>query len=173
MGGKKQAKKKFPVLPVVFGIVILVLHLFMPAGNLLSDHFVNGTVLDRVDVSGMTIEELSHQIQDYMLQITERKTDGGTLDEDIQGSTIGLSYSSTEPLEQILKNQNVWEWFLRQDQEYELQDVITYDQAALTKAIENLKGFDTDFAAARQMPTSAIMWKEPDFPLYRRPREIS
>ena len=155
MGGKKQEKKKFPVLPVAFGIVILCLA-FVYAGGVIyyQNHFVNGTVIDRVDVSGMTIEELSHQIQDYMLQITERKTDGGTLDEDIQGSTIGLSYSSTEPLEQILKNQNVWEWFLRQDQEYELQDVITYDQAALTKAIENLKGFDTDFAAA---PTDAYI----------------
>ena len=155
MGGKKQVKKKFPVLPVAFGIVILCLA-FVYAGGVIyyQNHFVNGTVIDRVDVSGMTIEELSHQIQDYMLQITERKTDGGTLDEDIQGSTIGLSYSSTEPLEQILKNQNVWEWFLRQDQEYELQDVITYDQAALTKAIENLKGFDTDFAAA---PTDAYI----------------
>ena len=32
--------------------------------------------------------------------------------------------------------------------------MITYDQAALTKAIENLKGFDTDFAAA---PTDAYI----------------
>ena len=57
MGGKKQAKKKFPVLPVAFGIVILCLA-FVYAGGVIyyQNHFVNGTVIDRVDVSGMTIE---------------------------------------------------------------------------------------------------------------------
>lgn len=48
MGGKKQAKKKFPVLPVAFGIVILCLA-FVYAGGVIyyQNHFVNGTVIDR------------------------------------------------------------------------------------------------------------------------------
>ena len=155
MKRKKQNKKRFPVLTGILCVLVLgILGIYVGGIVYYQKHFVSGTVIDRVDVSGMTIEELSRQVQDYMLQITEREGDGGTLDEDIQGSTIGLAYASTEPLEQILENQNVWAWFLHQDQEYELQDVITYDQAALIKAIENLKGFDTEFATP---PTDAYI----------------
>lgn len=71
----------------------------------------------------MTLEELSGQVQDYMLQITERKSDGSTLDEDIQGTSIGLGYSSMEPLETIMREQNVWLWFLKPGTAHELEKV--------------------------------------------------
>lgn len=115
-------------------------------------HFVKGTVIDQVDVSGMTIPELEEQVQEYFLRILERKTDGTMLEEDIQGKEIGLAYSSVEPLEEILKDQNSWLWFSRQDTVHETVELITYDQAALENEVRNLKGFQSDFAAA---PTDA------------------
>ena len=155
MKKKEQNKKRFPVLTVILCVLLLcVAGVYAGGVFYYQNHFVNGTVIDRADVSGMTLEELSSQVQDYMLQITERKTDGSTLDEDIQGKNIGLGYSSTEPLEEIMKTQNVWLWFLKPGTEHNLENVISYDEELLERAVDGLKGFDSSFAAA---PTDAYI----------------
>ena len=82
MKKKEQNKKSFPVLTVIFCVLILgALGVYAGGVFYYQNHFVNGTVIDKADVSGMTLEELSGQVQDYMLQITERKSDGSTLDD--------------------------------------------------------------------------------------------
>ena len=155
MKKKEQNKKRFPVLTVIFCVLILgALGVYAGGVFYYQNHFVNGTVIDKADVSGMTLEELSGQVQDYMLQITERKSDGSTLDEDIQGISIGLGYSSMEPLETIMREQNVWLWFLKPGTAHELEKVISYDESMLEQAVDGLKGFDSSFASA---PTDAYI----------------
>lgn len=155
MKKKEQNKKSFPVLTVIFCMLILgAFGVYAGGVFYYQNHFVNGTVIDKADVSGMTLEELSGQVQDYMLQITERKSDGSTLDEDIQGTSIGLGYSSMEPLETIMREQNVWLWFLKPGTAHELEKVISYDESMLEQAVDGLKGFDSSFASA---PTDAYI----------------
>lgn len=148
-------KRRFPVLPVILSAVALCL-LAVYGGGIFyyQSHFVNGTVIDRVDVSGMTIPELEEQIQNYFLRILERKSDGNLLEEDIQGKDIGLSYASTEPLQNILKAQNYWLWFVRQEAVHSTEELVTYDKTALETAVRGLRGFQEDFA---QEPTDAYI----------------
>lgn len=155
MKKQKKQKKRFPILPMVLCIFLLLLAAVYAGGIYhYQSHFLNGTVIDRVDVSGMTIDELTAQIEDYMLRIVERKTDGTTLEEDIQGKDISLTYASAEPLKEILRTQNKWAWFLPQSAEYETEDLIAFDEDLLEKKIRALKGFQDDFAAA---PTDAYI----------------
>ena len=134
------------LLPLLLGIPVLCIAAAYFAGVFYyQTHFVGGTVIDQVDVSGKTIENLEAQIADYTLSVIQRQSDGTTLEEDIPGSKIGLSYSSTEPFEDILENQNAWLWFLRQEESHELTDLISFDPSSLEAEMEGLRGFQEDF----------------------------
>lgn len=153
MDKKEKECKGFPVLPVVLGIVFFCLAAAYIGGVIYyQDHFVRGTAVDQVEVSGKTIADLNRQVEEYMLRIVERKSDGTTLEEDIQGNKIALAYASMEPLEEILSEQNAWLWFLPQNRDYDLSGTLTYDRQALKQEIGKLKGFQSSFASA---PTDA------------------
>lgn len=148
-------KKHFPILPMILCILLLAV-LAVYAGGVwyYQSHFLPGTVIDRVDVSGMTLDELEGQIQDYMLCIIERKADGTTLEEDIQGNDISLGYTSLEPFEQILRGQDKWVWFLQHENVYGMGEHLTYSEKELENQLRTLKGFQSDFANA---PTDAYI----------------
>jgi hypothetical protein len=155
MEEQKSEKKHFPVIWIILGILLLVVAAIYAGGiYYYQNHFIRGTVIDRVDVSGMTIAQIEARTQEYFLNIVERKSDGTTLEEDIQGKDIGLAYSSVEPLKTILKEQNVWLWFLRQEKNYDTEDLLVYDEAALKNAVQSLHGFQKEFVTA---PTDAYI----------------
>lgn len=155
MKKQKREKKRFPVLSILLGGLLLAAATVYAVGfYYYQSHFLNGTVVDQIDVSKMTIEELTGQMEDYLLSVVERKTDGSTLEEDIQGKEIALSYASVEPLEELLHAQNTWLWFLPQETEHRTEGLVSYDKGKLEERVKNLKGFEEDFAAS---PTDAYI----------------
>lgn len=143
----QEPKKRSLILPLLLCVPALCILAAYAAGvYYYQSHFVNGTVIDEVDVSKMSISDLETQIQEYALQVVERQADGSSLEEEIPGKEIGLSYSSTEPLQEILQAQNSWLWFLNPGETHELENLINYDADSLKTAINNLRGFDQDFA---------------------------
>ncbi|MCD8098512.1 MAG: hypothetical protein LUE31_10935, partial [Lachnospiraceae bacterium] len=149
----EEKKRSLPLVPLICGVLAALL-LAVYCGGVIyyQNRFVKGTVINQVNVSGMTIAGLEEQIGSYTLRVLERKSDGTTLEEEIPGTDIGLSYASTEPLQEILEGQNVWLWFLAQNLEYELEDALSWDEDALEDAVEALQGFDDDFTVE---PTDA------------------
>ena len=142
-----EPKKRSLILPLLLCVPVLCILAAYAAGvYYYQNHFVNGTVIDEVDVSKMSIPDLETQIQEYALQVVERQADGSSLEEEIPGKEIALSYSSTEPLQEILQTQNSWLWFLNPGETHELENLINYDADSLKTAINNLRGFDQDFA---------------------------
>ena len=118
------------------------------------NHFVRGTVIDQVDVSGMTIPELEEQVKNYSLRVIERQADGAVLEEEICGREIGVSYISTEPLQAVLQEQNSWLWFLKQDAVYETEALPFYEEEVLEEKIGELRGFKKEFIVE---PTDAYI----------------
>lgn len=116
--------------------------------------FLNGTVIDMVDVSDMSISELEGRIGQYSLRVIERQADGTTVEEEIPGSEIGLSYISTEQLQTILQEQNSFLWFVKRDAVYETEDMLYYEEAALEEKIDGLSGFQKEFV---KEPTDAYI----------------
>lgn len=138
--------KRFPILPVLICVPLLcLLAAYITGVCYYQSHFLNNTAIDDIDVSKMTISDLEARIEDYSLRVIQRQSDGTTLEEEIPGSSIGLSYSSTEPFQEILENQNNWLWFLNQGQAHEPENLITCDDSSLETQIRNLSGFDRDF----------------------------
>lgn len=149
----QEQKKRFPILPMILGGLLLLL-LAAYAGGIYyyQSHYLPGTVIDRIDVSGMTLGELEGQIQNYMLRIVERKADGSTLEEDIQGRDISLGYGALDPLKEIMDEQNTWLWFIRQEKTYQMENHLTYREELLTEKVNGLLGFQEAYAVA---PTDA------------------
>lgn len=155
MKKQKKEKKRFPVLQFILGGLFLAAATIYAVGySYYQSHFLDGTIVDRIDVSKMTIGELTEELEDYALQIIERKTDGSTLEEEIQGKEIALSYASMEPLEEFLLEQNTWLWFLPQQAEHQTEGLVSYDEQKLKERVEALQGFQSDFAVS---PTDAYI----------------
>lgn len=155
MREQNTKKKNFPILPAIVCVLLLIVLAVYGAGVwYYQSHFLPGTVIDRVDVSGMTLEELADQVQGYMLSIIERKPDGTTLEEDIRGKDISIGYASLEPFSEILKGQAKWIWFMPHENRYEMEEHLTYSEEDLKTRLRSLKGFQSDFANA---PTDAYI----------------
>lgn len=152
---EETPKKRFPLLPLLICIPLSCLLAAYAVGVFYyQNHFVGGTSIEEVDVSNMTVSDLDLRIQNYSIRVLQRQSDGTSLEEEIPGKDIGLSYSSTEPFQAILNGQNNWLWFLRPGEAHEVESLISYDSYALENAVENLTGFDKDFATA---PTDAYI----------------
>lgn len=144
---KGWMKKRKYIVCLGIGVPVLCLAaVYFRGVSFYQSHFVSGTVINQVDVSGMTVDELRERIQGYTLRVEERCTDGTMLEEEILGAEIGLSYSSTEPFEEILRGQNQYLWFLKQDRDFETKKLITYQEDALEARLDGLKGFQKGFA---------------------------
>ena len=78
---KNRIKKKGILLALlIIGAPVLFLTAVYMAGlGRYQSCFLNGTVIDEVDVSGMTIQELEEQIGNYSLRVIERQADGLSL----------------------------------------------------------------------------------------------
>lgn len=143
MTGKKRAVL---IASGIAGAVVVVLLIVYMAGiNRYQSCFLNGTIIDEVDVSGMSIPELEEQIGKYSLRVIERQADGTTLEEEIPGSEIGISYGSTEPLQAVLQGQKRYLWFLKQDADYKTDAPPFFEESALLEKIDALRGFQKDF----------------------------
>ena len=146
----KTAKNRKGSLLQILAVVLLLALAVIYAGGVFyyHSHFLRGTVIDQVSVSGMTVQELADQVRNYSLRITERQADGSSLEETIAGKDISLEYSSLEPLEEILKQQNKWLWFLATGDAHETEELVTCDEAALEGELLKLQGFQEDFAVS-------------------------
>ena len=154
---KRQAGRKRQMLVlslVALAPAVCLLAIYIVGIVYYQNRFVRGTVIDQVDVSGMTIPELEEQVKNYSLRVIERQADGTALEEEIRGSEIGVSYISTEPLQAVLKEQNSWLWFLKQDAVYETEALPFYEEKVLEEKIGELRGFKKEFIVE---PTDAYI----------------
>lgn len=142
--GTGKTRKVLILSGLIFAPLFILLVVYLAGLGRYQSCFVNGTVIDKMDVSGMSISELGEQIGNYSLRVIERQVDGTTLEEEILGKEIGLSYVSTESLEEILQGQNRFLWFVKQDADYRTEATLFYDDAALAEKIGELKGFQKE-----------------------------
>lgn len=126
---------------------------FASAKAYVSSHFVRGTTINGIDVSGKGIGSLKKLIAGYRLQITEREGNGKadaqkTFTEFISGSDIGLRLGSEDPLHSIIKEQSVWSVITGAEQGFEISDCLTYDENALIRQVKELKCLDQEYVTA-------------------------
>lgn len=141
-------------------LLVGVISVFVYSGS----HFARGTKVNGIDVSGMKINGLKETIQDYKLQVTERKIDADTREESafeeiILGKDIGLKIEDEEPLQDILKKQGFFTFFTGEKEEYEISHTISYDAGLLAEKATQLKGL-TQTDGTEPIDASVSEYKE-------------
>ena len=153
---------KKPVL--ICGIVVLVLLVVYLAGMLYyNDKFLNGTMVNGSDVGGMTLQKANDQLS--------KKVNGQSLklifndgqSEVLQSAQLGVSYNKDNSLNQLMKNQNKWAWFIGffKNEKNTLTDLIQISDENLTNGIASMEHAKEENQIA---PTDAyIQYKDESF----------
>ena len=153
---------KKPVL--ICGIVVLVLLIVYLAGMLYyNDRFLNGTMVNGSDVGGMTLQKANDQLS--------KKVNGQSLklifndgqSEVLQSAQLGVSYNKDNSLNQLMKNQNKWAWFIGffKNEKNTLTDLIQISDENLTNGIASMEHAKEENQIA---PTDAyIQYKDGSF----------
>ena len=153
---------KKPVL--ISGIVVLVLLIVYLAGMLYyNDKFLNGTMVNGSDVGGMTLQKANDQLS--------KKVNGQSLklifndgqSEVLQSAQLGVSYNKDNSLNQLMKNQNKWAWFIGffKNEKNTLTDLIQISDENLTNGIASMEHAKEENQIA---PTDAyIQYKDGSF----------
>lgn len=153
---------KKPVL--ICGIVVLVLLIVYLAGMLYyNDKFLNGTMVNGSDVGGMTLQKANGQLS--------KKVNGQSLklifndgqSEVLQSAQLGVSYNKDNSLNQLMKNQNKWAWFIGffKNEKNTLTDLIQISDENLTNGIASMEHAKEENQIA---PTDAyIQYKDGSF----------
>lgn len=148
---KRRIKKnKRIVLWSSLGVLFIFLLGLLIAGSVYcSSHFSKGTVINEIDASGLTMEELENRMREYVLTVKERTGEGSYITEMITGDQIGVTVSNTDELEEILKKQNIIKAissYIRGEQQvYTVENLYAYVDSALMTAILKLQGFQDSF----------------------------
>ena len=153
---------KKPVL--ICGIVVLVLLIVYLAGMLYyNDKFLNGTMVNGSDVGGMTLQkandQLSKKVNGQSLKLIFK--DGQS--EVLQSAQLGVSYNKDNSLNQLMKNQNKWAWFIGffKNEKNTLTDLIQISDENLTNGIASMEHAKEENQIA---PTDAyIQYKDGSF----------
>ncbi len=136
-------------IAVVCGIIFAIALLGLTAGYFICNHyykthFMKGTVVNGINVSKMTIEDLNKKVQGYTLTIIEKSAEGEKSSEELKGTEIGLNAKSNEKLQQILDEQK-GNWLLHKGKTYTLDKLTGYDQTKFDQKFESLNCLSEDF----------------------------
>lgn len=151
---EKKGKKGFMIAGIVAVLaVVLVIGIYGYRAFYFGSHFFDGTVINGMDCSGMTAEEVDRKIADnaenYVLDIHFRNGD-----QQVQGSSIDYSYTPDGSIEKLLKNQNAMAWITENSgsKEHDVTVKMQYDASKLEQQISQFQQFQAD---QMQAPSSA------------------
>lgn len=149
---KKKRKKKNQKMVLWSSLGVLfafLLGLFIAGSVYCSSHFSKGTIINEIDASGLTMEELESRMREYVLTVRERTGEGSYITETITGDQIGVTVSNTDELNGILKQQNILKaissYIKGEQQVYTVENLYAYVDSALMTAILKLQGFQESF----------------------------
>ena len=147
---KKRGKGKVKAKKVILGIMLAYI-LIMGIGYLgvsyfYSSHFLKGTMINGIDCSTKTAEQVKDKIQDeigeYKLRIIEIY--GKT--ETISALQINLTYVDDNKVDELLEAQNNWKWIssLSDKSTFQLAANTTYDKSLIDGILDDLSCFQKE-----------------------------
>lgn len=156
MADKRYGKKRGPSFIWILLLLLMMCGCaagmaYVAGGHYFRTHFIRGTVVNGIDVSGRTPEEVKsrfeNEIEDYQLIVRERSPEGNTEEEKISGGEIGLGMVFDNALRKALSEQQNGGWLALYGQERQLVlgSMIQYDESAWNMRLDRLKCFDDDW----------------------------
>lgn len=136
---KKISSKKKKIFCIIAAVVLIV---YIAGVVFFQNHFLFGTKMSDQSIGAKTIDQvkdiLIEDTKNYELEITGRKKMKGK----ITGEEIGLKIALGESIQNGMKQQNPFLWFLgATGKNKELTADVSYDEEKLQKSIANLDYF--------------------------------
>lgn len=136
--------KKFILRTLILFFILLIFYFSMSI--YFRNHFYFGSVIDSIDVSGKTVDELdkdlSAKIASYSLELEER----GNVKEQIKAADIGLKYDGKGKSQSLKDEQNssIWISSLFKSKESKMSKAVTYDEKLLKEQYDKLSCFNSN-----------------------------
>lgn len=137
--------KKHKKIAAVITILPTLLVIYFGMIKYFINHFYFGSVINSINVSGKTVEEVKMvmptQLQEYTLNLKER---GGQI-EQIKGGDVSLKYTSEEEFKKLKDSQNPYSWILAifNSKDSKMIVKLSYDEKLLKERIDKLSCFDS------------------------------
>ncbi len=142
---RKKIWKWIGIATVLLGAGGLAAFLYFKAQA--GEHFAKGTILNGIDVSEMTMEELDKRIGQYSIEVVQKDQTGDSFSEIILGSDFDIGIGqNTDAAKKVLKEQGVFQYLLGKGEEHTLKDWVEYDEGKLDEVIHKLSCFDSSKA---------------------------
>lgn len=140
----KRNIKTRKCIACIAGIVFIgVLIAFFVVKGKSQKYFADGTVLNGIDVSKMTLEELNQRIGEYSIEVIQKDKEGNTFSGTIYGKDAAISIGKNEDaVKKVLKQQGIWQYLMGKGEKHTIDNWISYDEEKLRKAIRQLNCFD-------------------------------
>ncbi|WP_167956705.1 L,D-transpeptidase family protein [Anaerosporobacter faecicola] len=151
---KRSSLIKKLLIGSLLALVVILAGGYFLAVRYYSNHYWKNTMINGIDCSNKTIDEamklLKYEADHYVLTIEERDD----IEETINGTDIDFSISFGTSLEDLMDEQNPYQWLssLSKKSEHEFSSMITFDEAKLRDKIASLNAFNPSIAVA---PTDA------------------
>ena len=151
--------------PALIGtITILLLLIGYLAGRIyFNDKFLKGTVINDCSVETLSLKQANQKLEKQVSSksLTLVFNDGQS--EVLQSAQLGVSYNKDNSLNQLMKNQNKWAWFIGffKNEKNTLTDLIQISDENLTNGIASMEHAKEENQIA---PTDAyIQYKDGSF----------
>ncbi|MCB2292756.1 L,D-transpeptidase/peptidoglycan binding protein [Clostridium algoriphilum] len=134
--------KSIKVRIIYFSVFII---LYLAISIYFMDHFYYGSVINGVNASGKTVEEVDKEIslryKTYTLELKERNG----VKEQIKAADIGLKYNAKGKIQVLKDSQNslTWIYAFFKPQNSKMNDIVTYDEKLLKEGFNKLSCFDS------------------------------
>lgn len=117
----------------------------LAAQNRSKSHFAAGTVVNGMNVSGMTLQSLDRRIGSYSLKVIQKKANGSVFTEEISGKEFSVSIGTNDgAVQDILRKQTVWQYIFGRGKKYTVKNWFIYDEKKLEQQIEALSCFQEE-----------------------------
>ncbi len=154
-------RKALLILAGALGLACVVVYFYYALSY--RGKYLVGTYINGIDASDMTpaeIEEvIRNRVEDYSLHLTFR--DGE--EEVLTNGDVGFHFVSDGGAEQILKDQNIFAWFMGYFDRYwphTIGEAYDFDRGMMEEALLALPELSEDY---QQAPTDACLVREGDF----------
>lgn len=152
MKNQKSKRIKFVKGIIISFCTVLILYFGMTI--YFRNHFFFGSTISCINVSGKTLEEVEKQlpseVEEYKLLLEEK----GNIIEEISGDDICLEYNSNGKVKELKDKQNPFAWVrgIFDKKDFEVENVVTYDEKMLKEVFEKLNCFDSSNIEEPQNP---------------------
>ena len=139
--GKKKKSRKWIIPLIIIGVLVAVgIGFYVYAVKQYSTYFYDGTWINGVDCSGMTVEEAKETVQDHIdeYKLTVFPLYGGPVT--ITAEDVAMTYADDGGIDKLMEGQNAVLWPTRvftADNVYEVASDYTYDAEKLHGLVDN------------------------------------